>query len=131
MELPHKLRPTVNDALRQAWIACGGEDVMPFDLFASSFGDWEIVPVAVDGRVTGAVMMKGCEIHVASATPAKWISRGLIRRTLGRILQRHGRCVTYVRDANKRGQRFVERLGFVRTAEGAVHAYEMRACRHV
>lgn len=91
---------------------------MPFDEFAAAMREWEVEPVEVGGQIVGAVLMRGPEIHCAVLPKAsrRWMRKGLVQRTLGRIVRRYGYAVTKVSAGHLPGLQFVRRLGFEETA---------------
>jgi ribosomal protein S18 acetylase RimI-like enzyme len=100
---------------------------MGFDQFSEAMLGFDVIPVA-----GGAVLVKGNEVHVAVVQESKgrWLSRRLIKEVLGKIIEQYGVAVTAVMSDNEQGQRFVERLGFVkiRSEEKKAH-YELRKLR--
>lgn len=120
-----------HDALRVAWLACRDRVDMPLDAFIRAFDGWKVLPVTHGGEVVAAVLIRGDEIHAASIAPGKWISRRLVRESIGEILKEHGKCTTTVLKSNPAGDAFVRRLGFIKTYDGDVMRYELRKARHV
>jgi len=100
-----------------------------YSTFAAMTAEWDADPVIVDGCLVGAVLMNGPEIH-ACITPSgfrRWLTKGVLKRTLGAILFRYGFARTRVVEVNDIGRAFVERLGFVPVsiADGII-TYEAR-----
>ena len=120
-----------SDALRLVYEACKERCPMSFDRFAAAFDGWRVIPVERDGEIVATIMTRGDEIHCATKTPGKWITRKLIRDVLGEILETHGICTTLVMADNAAGHAFVQRLGFTRTRDGEMVRYELRKPRHV
>ena len=104
---------------------------MSFDRFAAAFDGWHVVPLAVDGELAATVLIRGNEIHCATKTPGKWITRKRIREFIGDILRTHGTCTTVVMGDNAAGHAFVQRLGFKRTSGGEIVRYELKEMTHV
>ena len=104
---------------------------MSFDRFAAAFDGWRVIPVERGGEIVATIMTRWDEIHCATKTPGKWITRKLIREVLGEILDTHGICTTFVMADNAAGHAFVQRLGFTRTRDGEMVRYELRKPRHV
>jgi hypothetical protein len=80
--------------------------------FIKAVEDWEVIPVR-----GGAVLIKDEQIH-ACINPegfGRWLSRSVLRKTLGMVLEKHGRAVTST--ATEEGARFVQRLGFQKKEE--------------
>lgn len=90
---------------------------------------YEVKTFYLDDKPIGMLMTKGPELHVAILKEhrGRWLSSGLIRRVLGGIVGQFGYAVTSVMDDNQDGQRFVERLGFLKEgyAEPVIH-YRVR-----
>lgn len=120
-----------DDALRVAWLACRDRVSMPLPDFIRAFDGWDVLPVTHADEVVAAVLMRGDEIHAASIAPGKWITRKLIRDSVGKLLEKHGKCTTMVMQSNPAGEAFVKRLGFIKTQDGEVMRYELRKARHV
>lgn len=84
------------------------------------------MPVRKSGRLVGAIITKGPEIHCGGIERG-WLTRKAIRQTLGKLLDRYGHALTAVRCDNQAGQVFVERLGFEYThSDGVVDFYRMQ-----
>ena len=99
-------------ALKAAYFSTKDRISLTEEEFIKAVEDWEVIPVT-----GGAVLIKDEQIHACILPEAfgKWITRGLIRRTLGEVLRKHGRAVTST--DTKAGERFVERLGFRKIEE--------------
>lgn len=104
---------------------------MSFDRFAAAFDGWKVVPIERDGRAVATILIRGNEIHCAAKEPGKWLSRKVLRESIGEILKQHGTCVTAVMPDNAAGHAFVQRLGFKRTSGGVVERYELKEMTHV
>ena len=104
---------------------------MSFDRFAAAFDGWKVVPIERDGEVVATILMRGNEIHCAAKEPGKWLSRKVLRDSIGAILEQHGICTTAVMADNSAGHAFVQRLGFKRTTSGEVVRYELKEMTHV
>jgi hypothetical protein len=85
--------------------------------FAAQVGAMRVVPVDVDAKPAGAVIVHGDEIHacVLPWARGRWLSKRILR-VLADVIREHGRAVT--RAATSEGVQFVERLGFVRQPDG-------------
>lgn len=106
---------------------------MDLELFAMRMGEWDLHPLIHHGEITGAVMVKGTEIHVALDQNCRgryWPRRDL-RQLLGGLIQQHGYAITAVMDGNETGHAFVRRLGFEPsgTAPGRI-VYRIERLRH-
>lgn len=104
---------------------------MSFDRFAAAFDGWRVIPVERGGEIVATIMTRGDEIHCATKTPGKWLSRKVLRESIGEILKQHGTCVTAVMSDNAAGHAFVQRLGFKRIGGGDVVRYELKEMTHV
>lgn len=104
---------------------------MPLQDFIRAFDGWKVIPAMHGGEVVAAVLIRGDEIHAASIAPGKWITRRLVRESIGEILREHGKCTTTVMRNNPAGDAFVRRLGFVKTQDGDAMRYELKEARHV
>jgi hypothetical protein len=104
-----------HEALYAAWESCRDRWPIGYGEFAKAMQGWSVEPVRVDGRIVGAMLMRGAEIHVGVKDDGKrrWATRRFLRATLGKTVRAHGRAVTAVMHDNERGQAFVQRLGFV------------------
>lgn len=81
--------------------------------FSDALRDSEVVPVVVDGKCAGAVVISGPEMHACVMPWAcgRWMSRRLLS-LMGRVIGEHGRVITFA--TTEAGERFVQRLGFER-----------------
>jgi len=104
-----------DDALRAAWESCRDRWPVEYEQFAQAMQEWDVEPVEVDGRIVGAVLMRGPEIHACIKPEGfgRWLSRRVLRDTLVRLVAEHGRAETAVATGNAVGEAFVRRLGFV------------------
>lgn len=86
---------------------------MTLDEFRRAVSKCDIHPVEVRGRIAGAIVVSGPEIH---ACVLPWAHGGWIgRRMLGvldSVIKTHGYAQTTA--TTEQGRRFVERLGFQR-----------------
>lgn len=120
--------------VRALYESVRGRSHLTLEAFSHSLSRFDLLPVVVRGEVRGAVMVDGNEIHVGVEYSARGgaLSRRLIRKTLGAILDAYGTAVTAVASDNPAGVRFVHRLGFeVVRQEAGVTYFEARVCRHV
>ena len=75
--------------------------------------DWEIEPVAVNGELAFAALVKGPEFHFASFDTGAPITRGMIRSRLEPIMKRHGFVATRTpKTGADRQHRFNRAFGF-------------------
>lgn len=76
-------------------------------------GHAEAYPVHVDGACVGAVVMMGPHVHACVAGGfGRWLSRRVLRETVGRVCGFYGKAITSVQEGNEVGLAFVARLGF-------------------
>jgi GNAT superfamily N-acetyltransferase len=82
--------------------------------FIKAVESWDVYPVT-----GGAVLINGEQIHACVLPDAhgRWLSRRVLKETIGAVLRKHGRAVTSVRLGNESGERFVARLGFQKIEE--------------
>jgi hypothetical protein len=103
-----------NDAIRAAFESAA--DRLPeqttLEAFAAAAAGWDCHPVRVGGRIVGAVLSHGPEMHACVKPEAfkRWITRELLA-LVDATAQRFGRVHT--RAGTEAGRRFVQRLGFV------------------
>lgn len=80
--------------------------------FMSYCAGWDVVPVDVDGKPVGALLINGPEIHACIVKEAhgRWLSKRVLR-VLDRIIDSYGYAVS--RAQTEAGHKFLDRLGFV------------------
>lgn len=109
-----------NDALCAAY-----RSVLPrlpgltFEQFRDATSHCRVEPVLVRGELAGAVLIHGPELH-ACILPGffgRWLTRAVLRCTLGAVLEQHGYAITRATSGNEAGAAFVKRLGFTKIAE--------------
>lgn len=85
-------------------------DTTPED-FAAAVAAWACHPVKVDGRIVGAVLTLGPEVHACIKPEGfgRWLNRQLLR-IVDDCIARFG-CASTAANTEA-GQRFVRRLGF-------------------
>jgi GNAT superfamily N-acetyltransferase len=96
--------------------------------FEKMLADWDLV------EANGAVIMiRGNEAHVGALKEhrGKWLSRSVLKRVLGRIIEQHGSAITRVATEHEAGHIFVKRLGFkeIKKTDSSV-IYEMKGLIH-
>lgn len=87
-----------------------------FEKFCRDLDDFEVVPLSNKGRLVGAILRNGPEIHVSvdPSLKGQWMTRDVLRY-LKSVVDEHGYATT---GANtKDGEEFVKRLGFVKEGE--------------
>lgn len=90
---------------RAPWVTPGA--------FSSAADGAECVPVEVDGRCVGAILVRGSEIHacIDPAGHGRWCGKPALR-LLARVIAEHGRATTRVLATATAGLHFVARMGF-------------------
>ncbi len=120
---------TTNDrdaALRAAWESVRDRWLVSHDEFAAFVSGWDVEPVQVRGDIVGAILTRGPEIHACIKPEGfgRWLSRAVLRRTVGKAVEMHGYAETRVTTGNAAGEAFVRRLGFLPVAtENGVTRY--------
>lgn len=109
-------------AVTAAYESAMGRMNVPLEVFYEAVSGWEVVPVRVDGKLVGAVLMNGPEIHACIKPEGfgKWLTKGVLRNTLCKVLKAHGKAVTRFTEGNAAGEYFVTRLGFKKEGEAWV-----------
>lgn len=89
---------------------------MRYSDFMRFFGDWECLPINVDGKPVGALLNLGPEIHACvNGGYGLWATKPVYQRFRS-IVKEHGRALTSVMEGNTIGEAFVKRLGFKETS---------------
>lgn len=103
------------------------------DDFLHAFGSWHVRPVRVSGEIVGAVLIGGNQIHACIQPKGfrRWLTKGVLRETLLKVIEEHGSAITSVGKGNEIGHRFVAGLGFKPVSEAdGVTWYEVRKNGH-
>jgi len=124
------MTPTRRDLIEAAWIAAKWQfpDGYTIEQFAADTGDWDFWPIVVQGALAGAIMVRGCDMHVCVQEQhfKRWATPSLYRRVLNHK-RKHGRLRTVVAEQHQAGRDFVERFGFrVYGNRGLTLLYELR-----
>jgi len=101
--------------------------------FMAAFGSWDVRPVRVSGEIVGAVLIGGNQIHACIQPKGfkRWLTRGVLRDTLVRVMEQHGSAMTSVAKGNEIGHKFVAGLGFKPVSEAdGVTWYEVTSDGH-
>ncbi len=86
--------------------------------FAQSLDGWTIDPVLRDDGSIGLIFVsKGPEFHFQKFGTDIQASRAILKKYPGEIIAAHGYALTKTPLADRRQQRFNERLGFYRIGE--------------
>ncbi len=103
----------VNEPLRLAYESARDRMAgVTFEQFAAEVADFDVHPVKVRGRLCGAVLVRGKEVHacVMPWARGRWFGRPEAA-LLSQIIDSHGEATTTA--TTEDGRRFVERLGFI------------------
>ena len=118
-----------HDVLLAAWESCKDRLPVTFAAFEEATRGWDATPVYVSGCLVGAILQHGPEIHACIKPEGfgRWLSKRVLRETIGATVQMYGHATTKVQQGNATGDAFVRRLGFhpVGTADGVV-TYEVK-----
>lgn len=98
--------------------------------FMETFCGWQVRPVKVRGKVVGAVLIGGNQIHACIKPEGfkRWLTKGVLQDTLWAVLAKHGRAITSVAKDNEIGHTFVAGLGFKPVSEAdGVTWYEVKS----
>lgn len=97
---------------------------MPIDKFAEATSRFKYIPVEVDSKTVGAIMIDGNEWHIAVMPEyrKKWATKGLMKFFKDAI-NKHGKIVTAVSMEHDLGHGFARKLGFknTQTKDGIVY----------
>ena len=106
----------LEQSVKAAWESVSDRWPVSFEAFCELVNDWEIVPIQVDGKVAGAVLINGPEMHacVLPFARKRWFTRRF-HRLIDGIIEKHGYAQTHA--STELGRQFIERLGFVRYGE--------------
>lgn len=94
---------------------------------------WTFTEVKRHGAMVGFFCVKDNEIHAfrLPSHAGRWLTRQDIEAITRPLIETYGHVKTMVRSENSQGQRFVERLGFVRTHEANdLIYYQTERLRH-
>lgn len=80
---------------------------------------WQVHTITRDGRQAGFALVKDNEVHAwrEPTFTGRWGTRQDIERVIQPLLDQYGHVTTKVTAKNPVGNRFVTRLGFVKTHE--------------
>lgn len=84
----------------------------PLKLPAEALEGWEAVPLLIDGKHAGTLIVKGMEVHFAFTERPTICVRRAGREMLAPILDRFGMLTTRVPRAMGSAKRFIQRVGF-------------------
>lgn len=99
-----------------------------FNQMVENLKDWKVLAVKRNSDTIGMVIVKGYEIHVCILPEyqGRWLTKGLIKD----IDQLGIKCTSAHVD-NLQAQRFIERMGFVKTGTEDEHIiYNLRRLKH-
>jgi len=90
-------------ALKMMFISVKDRLNFGFDVFVNCFKDWDVIPLAQNDKVIGAVILKDSEIHVGYGEKPKGSILKHIKQTLLDVIQKNGFAVTMVSENNPNG----------------------------
>ena len=99
---------------------------LTYEEFEKCVSGYEIIPISDNGEVIGAVMIKGAEIHVGMKRTPKGALRGVLRKVLDGVINKHGYVETMVMRDNIQGIRFCGRLGFMESGRDKLMVFYRR-----
>lgn len=102
-------------ALQMLFISVKDRLNFGFDVFVNCFKDWDVIPLAQNDKVIGAVILKDSEIHIGYGEKPKGSILKHLKQTLFDVIEKNGFAVTIVSENNPNGLKFCKRLGFVET----------------
>lgn len=118
------------DAIDAAWRSFNEYAPISREDFGAYCAGFDVEPVIVADKVVGAVLMRAAEVCalIAPEGRGRWVSRGLIRRTVQRTIAQFGYAVTYVPGYCVAGHHMAWRLGFrpQGVADGGLTTYVFR-----
>ena len=112
-----------NQALEMLFLSVKDRFKFGFDVFADCFNDWQVIPLTQDKKIIGAVILKDSEVHIGYGEKPKGSILKHLKQTLFDVIEKNGFAVTKVSEANEKGLRFCQRLGFFETErkDGNIH----------
>lgn len=114
----------LSDALDAAYESMRDRADIGKESFLEAVKDWECFPVHVNGKLVGAVLRDGPEIHACIKPEGfgRWIFKSQLR-ILADTIEKHGYALTSVAPGNMDGHNFVTALGFTRIAKNPLWKY--------
>lgn len=88
------------------------ELLAPLGLPIELLDAWEPVPLIIDGKHAGTLIVKGMEVHFAFTSRPTASVRRVGREMLAPILDRYGMLTTRVPRSLRAAKKFVQRVGF-------------------
>lgn len=103
--------------LEAAYASLSERTSIGWEEFLAFARDWDVVPVWLGGRLAGAVLIKGPEIHACILPWAhrRWLGRWALV-LVNRLIDEHGYVQTHA--ATEAGKQFVARMGFLPHGDG-------------
>ena len=99
--------------------------------YEKAIENWDILKADAGGKLAAIGITKGPEFHVVAIQPGKWASRRLFSETLGKAIRNYGYAETSVMKGNAEGEKFVQRIGFVKVGEnGMTTIYRLEKVKH-
>lgn len=89
---------------------------MTFEEFEQATSGFEVTPMYVDGKISGAVIVKENHIHacILPEYSGRWFSRKAAK-ILNRIIEKYGEATTSATTPD--GEKFVLGLGFIKDGD--------------
>jgi hypothetical protein len=84
----------------------------PLNLPEEALEGWDMVPLLIEGKHAGTLIVRGMEVHFAVTERPTACVRGPVRKMLEPVFDRYGMLTTKVPKGLGRAKRFVQRLGF-------------------
>ena len=119
-------------ALDAAWQSLQDRTSAPRSAFDEATAGATVHAVEIDGRISGALVVIGAELHACVKPGAfgRWLHRPALR-VLRDVVDAYGRATTSVQAHCGAGVQFVQRLGFREVGrDGGVIRYELREVPH-
>lgn len=81
--------------------------------FLRATEDWEVFPLSAVGKICGALLINGAEVHacVEAWAHKRWVSKAVLKKFRD-VTEEHGYCLTRVGLEMEQGHKFVAQLGF-------------------
>ena len=89
---------------------------LSLEAFEEAASAYSAIPIHDGDELIGGVMVKGAEVHVGVIRTPRGAKRGMFRKVLNDIVEKHGYVTTLVLIDNHAGIKFCTRLGFVEVA---------------
>lgn len=98
--------------------------------WAPMIGDWEMVPLQINGQTAGLAALDGTEVHFA--LDPEWRGRAITRKRarefIAPLIARRGYLTTRALNPDKKQREFLLRFGFRKTWTDAQTEHFMLTC---